>query len=91
MISWSLGKRLTKLTKRLDNLYKNWHAEYTDAATTENAMKLRNFIGPYLDKYESKYRILYHLLQHPSSFPIQETASGMTPSLATSDDVPSLR
>ena len=44
-----------------------------------------------MEKYESKYRILYHLLQQLSLISTQETTSGITPSLATLDDAPSLR
>ena len=86
-----IQKKMDKIDQRLDNLYKNWHAEYRDAATAEECNEKKKFYRPYLEKYESKYRILYHLLQQPSSLPTQETTSGMTPSLAALDDVPSLR
>ena len=35
----AIQKKMDKIDKRLDDLYKNWHAEYRDAATVENAMK----------------------------------------------------
>ena len=38
-----------------------------------------------------KYRILYHILQQPNSISAQESTSGMTPSLAALDNVPSLK
>ena len=86
-----IQKRMDKIDQRLDDLHKNWHAEYRDAATVKECDKIKKFYRPYLEKYESKYRILYHLLQQPSSLPSQETTSGITPSLAALDDVPSLR
>ena len=44
-----------------------------------------------MEKYESKYRVLYHLLQQPSLISTHESTSGMTPSIATLDDAPSLK
>ena len=82
---------MDKIDQRLDNLYKNWHAEYESAATLEECDEIKRFYKPYLEKYESKYRILYHLLQQPSLISTQETTSGITPNLATLDDAPSLR
>ena len=75
----------------MDNLYKNLHAEYGSTATLVECDEIKMFYKPYLEKYESKYRILYHLLQQPSLNSTHETISGMTPSLATMDDAPSLR
>ena len=63
-----IQRKMDKINQRLDELYKNWHAEYRDAISAENCKEIRRFYKPYLEKYESKYRILYHLLQHPSSF-----------------------
>ena len=61
-------------------------------ATLEECEEIKRFYKPYLEKYESKYRILYQiLLQQPSVISTQESTSGMTPSLATLDDAPSLR
>ena len=73
---------MDKIDQRLDDLYKNWHAEYGSASTLEEYEEIKRFYKPYLDKYKSKYRVLYHLLQ---------TTSGMTPSLAALDAAPSLR
>ena len=78
-----IWKKIDKINQRLDELYKNWHAEYRDAATAEECDEIKKFYRPYLEKYESKYRILYHLLQLPSSLPTQETTSGITPSLGS--------
>ena len=75
----------------MDDLYRNWHAEYGNATTIEECDEIKRFYKPYLEKYESKYRILYHLLQQPSLISTQETTSGITPSLAALDDAPSLR
>ena len=83
---------MDKIDQRLDGLYRNWHAEYGSTATLEECDEIKRFYKPYLEKYESKYRILYHLLlQQLGSVPAQETTSGLTPSLATLDDAPSLR
>ena len=86
-----IKKKMDKIDQRLDDLYKNWHAEYGSTATLEECDEIKRFYKPYLEKYESKYRILYHLLQQPSLISMHETTSGMTPSLATLDDAPSLR
>ena len=56
---------MDKIDHRLDELYKNWHAEYGNANTIEECEEIKNFYKPYLEKYESKYRVLYHLLQQP--------------------------
>ena len=82
---------MDKIDQRLDELYKNWHAEYRDAVSSEDCEEIRKFYKPYLEKYESKYRILYHLLQQPSSFSTQEPTSGITPSLAALDNAQMLR
>ena len=82
---------MDKIDQRLDDLYKNWHAECGSATTLEECDEIKRFYKPYLEKYESKYRILYHLLQQPSLISTHESTSGMTPSLAALDDVPSLK
>ena len=82
---------MDKFDQRLDELYRNWHAEYGNATTIEECDEIKKFYKPFLEKNESKYRILYHLLQQPSLISTQETTSGITPSLATLDDAPSLR
>ena len=87
----AIKKKMDKIDQRLDDLYKNWHAEYRSTATLEECDEIKRFYKPYLETYESKYRILYHLLQQPSLISTQETTSGITPSLATLDDAPSLR
>ena len=58
----AIKKKMDRIDQRLDNLYKNWHAEYESAATLEECDEIKRFYKPYLEKYESKYRILYHLL-----------------------------
>ena len=87
----AIKKKMDKIDQRLDDLYRKWHAEYRSTATFEECDEIIRFYKPYLEKYESKYRILYHLLQQPSLISTQETTSGITPSLATLDDAPSLR
>ena len=86
-----IKKKMDKFDQRLNDLYRNWHAEYGNAATIEEYDEIKRFYKPFLEKYESKYRILYHLLQQLSLISTQETTSGITPSLATLDDAPSLR
>ena len=87
----AIQKKMDKIDQRLDDIYKNWHAEYRDAATLEECDDIKKFYKPYLEKYESKYEILYHLLQQPIVLSTQETISGITPSLTALDDVPSLK
>ena len=82
---------MNKINQRLDELYKNWHAEYRDAVLTEDCEEIKRFYKPYLEKYESKYRILYHLLHQSMSFPTQDPTSKITPSLAALDDAQTLR
>ena len=86
-----IKKKMDKIDHRLDELYENWHTEYGNANTMEECEKIKIFYKPYLEKYESKYRVLYHLLQQPSLISTYESASGMTPSLATLDDATSLK
>ena len=86
-----IKKKMDKIDHRLDELYKNWHAEYGNANTIEECEEIKNFYKPYLEKYESKYRVLYHLLQQPSLIPTHDSTSGITPSLAALDDATSLK
>ena len=86
-----IKKKMDKIDHRLDEVYKNWHAEYGNANTLEECEEIKNFYKPYLEKYESKYRVLYHLLQQPNLIFTHECASGITPSLAALDDATSLK
>ena len=86
-----IKKKMDKIDHRLDELYKNWHAEYGNANTIEECEEIKKFYKPYLEKYESKYRVLYHLLQQRSLISTHESVSGMTPSLTTLDDATSLK
>ena len=86
-----IRKKMDKIDRRLDDLYKNWHVEYGKANTMEECEEIKRFYKPYLEKYESNYRVLYHLLQQPSLISTHESASGMTPSLVALDDAPSLK
>ena len=58
-----IQQKMDKINQRLDELYKNWQAEYKDAVTSEECEEIRRFYKPYQEKYESKYRILYQILQ----------------------------
>ena len=82
---------MDKIDHQLNEMYKNWHAEYRNANTIEECEEIGNFYKPYLDKYESKYRILYQLLQQPRLVPTHDDAFGITPSLAALDDATSLK
>ena len=86
-----IKKKMDKIDQRLDDLYKNWHAEYRDATSSEACEEIKKFYQPYLEKYKSKYRILYHMLQQPYPLSARESTSGMTPSLVALDDAPLLR
>ena len=86
-----IQKKMDKIDQRLDDLYRNWHAEYRVAVSSEECKEIKRFYKPYLEKYESKYRILYHMLQQPYSLSARGSTSGMIPSLAALDDVSSLR
>ena len=86
-----IERKMDKIDQRLDDLYKNWYAEYSDVTSSEACEEIKKFYQPYLEKYESKYRIFYHMLQQPYSLSARESTSGMTPSLVALDDVPSLR
>ena len=86
-----IKKKMDKTDQQLDDLYKNWHAEYGNAATLEECEEIKRFYKSYLEKYKSKYRILYYLLQQPSLISMHETTSCMTPSLAALDDASSMR
>ena len=87
----AIQKKMDKIDHRLDDLYKNWHTEYRDAATLVECDEIKKFYKPYLEKYESKYRILYLLLQQPGVLSTQEMTTGITSSLAALDDAPSLK
>ena len=75
----------------MDELYKNWHAEYRDDVSTEDCEEIKRFYKPYLEKYESKYQILYYLLHQSMLCPTQEPTSEITSSLAALDDAQTLR
>ena len=47
----AIQKKMDKTDQRLDDLYKNWHAEYRDAVTLEECDEIKKFYKPYLEKY----------------------------------------
>ena len=57
-----IRQKMDKIDHHLNEMYKNWHAEYGNANMLEECEEIKNFYKPYLDKYESKYRVLYQLL-----------------------------
>ena len=57
-----IRQKMDKIDHRLNEMYKNWHAEYRNANTLEECKEIKNFYNLYLDKYEAEYRVLYQLL-----------------------------
>ena len=45
-----IKKKIDKIDHRLNNLYKNWHAEYGNATTMEECDEIKRFYKPYLEK-----------------------------------------
>ena len=43
-----IQRKMDKIDQRLDELYKNWQAEYKDAITSEDCEEIRKFYKPYL-------------------------------------------
>ena len=89
---------MDKIDQKLNDLYRNWQAEYKNAVTPKHCEEVKRFYKPFLDKYESKYRILYQMLQEanrqtdttgvPSA---QEPTPNTTPSLAALDDAKAMK
>ena len=52
----AIQRKMDKIDQRLDELYKNWQAEYRDDIMSEDCEEIRKFYKPYLEKYESKYK-----------------------------------
>ena len=50
-----IQRKMDRIDQRLDELYKNWHAEYKDTISAEDCEEIRKFYQPYLEKHESKY------------------------------------
>ena len=46
-----IKKKMDKIDQRLDDLYKNWHAEFWDATSLEACEEIKKFYQPYLEKY----------------------------------------
>ena len=93
VIQW----KMDKIDQKLNDLYRNWQAEYKNAVTLEDCNEVKRFYKPFLEKYESKYRILYQMLQqanrqtNPVSMPSTwEQTSDITPSLVALDDAQTL-
>ena len=54
----AIKKKMDRIDQRLDDLYKNWHAEYGSATTLEECDEIKRFYKPYLEKYKSKYSLI---------------------------------
>ena len=88
---------MDKIDQKLNDLYKNWQAEYKNAITPEDCEEVKRFYKPYLEKYKSKYSIFYQMLQqankqtsHTNVPSAQEHTPEVTPSLAALDDAQAL-
>ena len=46
----AIQRKMDKIDQRLDELYKNWHAEYRDAVSSEDCEEIKRFYKPYLEK-----------------------------------------
>ena len=68
-----IQRKMDKIDQRLDQLYRNWQAEYKDAVTSEYCEEIRKFYKSYLEKYESNYRIFYRIL-HQANKPAEQTS-----------------
>ena len=93
----SIQWKMDKIDQKLNDLYRNWQAEYKNAITPKDCEEVQRFYKPYLEKYESKYRILYQMLQqanrqmdNTSMSSTQEHTPDITPSLAALDDAQAL-
>ena len=47
----AIQRKMRKIDQRLDELYKNWHAEHRDAVSSEDCEEVKKFYKPYLEKY----------------------------------------
>ena len=93
IIQW----KMDKTDQKLNDLSRNWQAEYKNAVTPEDCDKVKRFYKPFLEKYETKYRILYQMLLQanrqtnntsvPSAW---EHTFNITPSLVALDDAQTL-
>ena len=88
---------MDKTDQKLNDLYRDWQAEYKNAITPEDCEEVKRFYNPYLEKYESKLMILYQMLQQANrqmdntSMPsAQEHTPDITHSLAALDDAQAL-
>ena len=93
IIQW----KMDKTDQKLNDLYRNWQAEYKNAVTPKDCEEVKRFYKPFLEKYESKYRILYQMLQQANrqtdntSVPsAQEHTPNIIPSLVALDDAQAL-
>ena len=41
----AIQRKMNKINQRFDELYKNWHAEYRDAVSTEDCEEIKGFIN----------------------------------------------
>ena len=62
-----IQKKMDKTDQRLDDVYKNWHAEYRDAATAEECDEMKKIIGliwKNMSQNIESYTIYYNNLVH---------------------------
>ena len=46
--------KMDKIDQKLNDLYRNWQAEYKNAITPKDCEEVKRFYKPYLEKHESK-------------------------------------
>ena len=46
--------KMNKIDQKLNNLYRNWQAEYKNAITPKDCEEVKRFYKPYLGKYGVK-------------------------------------
>ena len=49
-----IKKKMDKIDQRLDDLYKNWHAEYRDATSSEACEEIKKFLSTLFGKIRVK-------------------------------------
>ena len=50
IIQW----KMDKIDQKLNDVYRNWQAEYKNAVTFKDCEEVIRFYKPFLEKYESK-------------------------------------
>ena len=92
----TIKEKMNKIDQRIQGLYQNWQAEYTEAMTSEQCEDIQRIYEPYVQKYETKYKMLYQMLKQAiderkrASSP-RVSASELTSSLVALEDASTLK